>query len=350
MNFFKKIDRYLLLNHPVLWRTKAHYFVIFSLILGNMAAFGLGYFPVKWYGAIEMGLGFFLFQNLTFFILLIWLITQARNKIRYYNYWDEVLTFSVYIFCTMSLIGNSLLFDKTLTHTTANLVSVEQIDIDKELVRDKREIRRNGHDFSKYNPRTFPPEHVVDEMMKRYQIDPSYIGATIPAKVSEITQKVNNIYHRQLDLNMRPSPGTTCGVGESSLKHLPFIFLALLMPVLLFLISHTNLRVVLVITGVYVCVVMFGGVFAGALLRGGIHLILYVILCAFTLFGNEKVHRNAALLIIPYTMMLTFWGTIFPFDSFIGSPYQLILSLLITTVVTAFSSAFFIKKYFEPAT
>jgi len=100
MNFFKKIDHYLLINHPVLWRTKVHYFVLFSLILGNIVAVGLGCFSIKWFGAIDLEIIPIVIWVLNVFVILLWLITQARNKIKYYRFWDEVLTYSIYVLCT----------------------------------------------------------------------------------------------------------------------------------------------------------------------------------------------------------------------------------------------------------
>ena len=46
--FLKKIDHYLLLRYPVLWETRVHFVVFYSLILGNVLALGLGMiYPVS---------------------------------------------------------------------------------------------------------------------------------------------------------------------------------------------------------------------------------------------------------------------------------------------------------------
>jgi len=127
MNPLKKIDHYLLINHPILWRTKVHYFV---LILGNVAAIGSGYFLVERYGAIDVE-----FISLSILVLigfcgLIWIFSQVRIKIKTYKFWDEVLLFSIYIFCSGCLLSNSLIFERTVTYKIAHLASVEQIDRD----------------------------------------------------------------------------------------------------------------------------------------------------------------------------------------------------------------------------
>ncbi len=102
MNLLKKIDHYLLTNHPILWRTKVHYFVLFSLILGNIAAMFasklIGEGEILVFGRVSLGL-----------ITLFWLISQAQNKIKHYRFWDEVLTFGVYMLCASMLYINFIM-------------------------------------------------------------------------------------------------------------------------------------------------------------------------------------------------------------------------------------------------
>lgn len=102
MNFFKKIDHYLLTNHPILWRTKVHYFLLFSLVLGNVVALFLGELLESYhtntafiFGVIFLG-----------FTTLFWLISQARNRIKDYRFWDEVLIFGIYMLCALTLCIN----------------------------------------------------------------------------------------------------------------------------------------------------------------------------------------------------------------------------------------------------
>jgi len=107
MNFLKKIDHYLLTNHPVLWRTKVHYFVLFSLILGNIAAMFIGELLDDDKGTtIVFGIIFLIFS------MLFWMISQARNKIKHYRFWDEVLTFGVYMLCALMLYINFIVLIK----------------------------------------------------------------------------------------------------------------------------------------------------------------------------------------------------------------------------------------------
>jgi len=355
MNYLKKIDHYLLVNYPILWRTKVHYFVLFSLILGNVATFGLGYFLIKWFGAINTNVICMVVRCLMIFVILIWSVSQARNKIRYYNFWDEVLTFSIYVLCTMFLFGNSILFDRTLIHTKANLVSVEQIDIDRELIRDKREIDRKSHGLSRLT-RSYPPQDVVDVMAKRYKIDRSYKYAEISVKVNEISKKTNLIYHSQLDLKMRPPEiMLPCGVGESSssMRYVPFIFIMLLIPVLLFLISHTRLFTVFSIAAIFFFVITFGSMLMGVAAGSAVYMFLYLMLGLAVIYGMGQTYRFAILLIIPYILIVAFCSAVFLSNYYIyiyNETYQLIFSILFTSLITIFSGAYFIKRYFEPTT
>ena len=46
--FLRRIDHYLLVHLPLVWRTRIHYFAFFSLILGNVLLFLLGsWYPVS---------------------------------------------------------------------------------------------------------------------------------------------------------------------------------------------------------------------------------------------------------------------------------------------------------------
>lgn len=78
-----------------------HYFVLFSWVLGNVAAFFIGELLHEAYDiAFGFGLIFLGFST------LFWLISQAQNKIKHYRFWDEVLTLSIYMLCALMLFVN----------------------------------------------------------------------------------------------------------------------------------------------------------------------------------------------------------------------------------------------------
>lgn len=358
MGVLKKIDHYLLTNHPILWRTKLHYFVLFSLILGNVAAFGLGYFSIKWFGGIELGIISTTLQVLGVFAILIWLTTQARNKIKHYHFWDEVLTYSIYVICTASLFGNLFLFGNTVTRTAAHLVSVEQIDIDRELVADKREDIYNGYDFSKPSIRVYPSYDVVAEMAERYRLDTPFDEEVISVRVYEISTRIDRIYESQVDLNMRQRSrieldrlGLMCGWQQTTIdRYFWYVIIFLCTPVLLFLVSHTDMRGALSIITVYFALGMIGLV-GGFMTYGAFPAILFVILCAIAVHGNGKINRFVSLLIIPYVLTFisgfTYLGLM---KTTTDEIFSLVFCLIFISIATIFSSAHFIKRYFEPAT
>lgn len=78
-----------------------HYFVLFSLILGNVAAVFVGELLKN-----DKGIAFILGVILVGFSTLFWLISQSRNKIKRYQFWDEVLTFWMYVLCALMVYIN----------------------------------------------------------------------------------------------------------------------------------------------------------------------------------------------------------------------------------------------------
>ncbi len=341
MNFLKKIDHYLLTNHPVLWRTKVHYFVLFSLILGNALAFSLGYFPIKWFGAINMNMPFMVFQILVIFSALIWLISQMRNKVKHYRFWDEALTLLVYFLCTVSLLVNVLLFKKTINHTTANLVTVEKLDEDKAIV-------DTIYDEEKA---TTVDIYVLRAIAKRYKVK---ISIEEKPWIWELSAKVNRIHEKQLALDMRTTSIIACGIFYSVFdRYFGLVFTLLFIPIIIFLASHTNWQTVLVITAVCSTLVLFSGVLR-TFSVGIISMLLYAVLCLISTRGKAKINRFATLLAIPGTFIFSAILMTLVMNN-VNFSYSLDLYLLVVNwsciiIATTLGSAFFIKKHFEPTT
>jgi len=114
MNFLKKIDRYLLTNYPVIWRTKLHYFVLLSLIF-NTIGFAWVYFafnPPFHIHYIDNIIGVILCSQLLIFVL--WLASQARMKISMYNFRVQVLTFLTYMVCVWLFVSSFSAFPRAI--------------------------------------------------------------------------------------------------------------------------------------------------------------------------------------------------------------------------------------------
>jgi len=121
-NFLRRIDRYLLLNYPHVWRTRAHEFAWFSLILGNVLALLLG----LWMAATDYALvpysfgGLLMDMSITHptyfslklakylfcFIVLLWALKLRQFKMQSINYRHVLLTWFIYLGCLLSLHSN----------------------------------------------------------------------------------------------------------------------------------------------------------------------------------------------------------------------------------------------------
>ncbi len=342
MNFFKEINHYLLTNHPILWRTKVHYFVLFSLILGNAAAFSLGYFPIKWFGAIDLGFIPVGIWVVIAFGILAWLVSQVRNKIKQYRFRDELLTYLIYVFCTMSLLGNLILFEQTVVHTTARLASVVQIDIDKEIL--EHTVRNgNGYYIKKPERITYPEDKMVVKMAERYGVQVALNREITTININEISNKVHRIHDSQSAVGMR----TKFIRGNVARIYIERIMLFLFMPVFFFLISHTNMISVLnvVVWGVILGVISLGMGF----LTGGIFTVFaYMVVLLMAAQEGTNTTRFASLLVAPCTLSLAWLFSAFMFMIVAADEFSLVISLIFTITTTALASAYFIKRYFDP--
>jgi len=264
--------------------------------------------------------------------------------------------YSIYVLCTAFLFLNLSVFERTVTRTTANLISVEQIDIDRELAVDKREYARSDYDFRKPYIPSYPPYNVVMELAERYQLNTSFADEKISVKVYEISKKINRIYESQLSLDMRQRSRIEldelqliCGWQQPTIdRYFWYIIIFLCVPVLLFLVSHTDMRSALSIATMYFALGMVG-LAGGFITYGAFPVLLFVILCGIAVHGNANINRFASLLVIPYVLTLISLFSYFGLMMiFIDGMFAVVFCLIFPSIITIFSSAFFIKKYFDP--
>ncbi len=352
MSFLKKIDHYLLTNHPILWRTKVHYFVLFSLILGNLVAFGLGYFLVEKYGAIRTEFLSLFILLVIGFLGLIWFISQVRTKIKMYNFWDEVLLFFLYIFCVGCLLSNSLIFEITTTYKTARLVSVEQIDRDYEI------LKRYYQTEDVLSDVVFKelPLASSEEMAKRYKVNNRNRENNIHQKTNQIYSRINNIIYLQRCYEMRRPleiESLLCGVYIQpyviSISKYLLIWVAAFLSV--FLLVHIKFRVFLMLV-----LVEFFAVFSIMLatLKEDYWTIFFVsfallplLIAALKLSDRQFSKQLISLFLIAYVPVLPM-GFYYLNDGFYNKFSIIFVFILI--MITPFTSASFIKHYFEPTT
>lgn len=123
-DFLKRIDHYLLTTHPLVWRTRVHYFLFFGLI-GNMLAIllptlfitVLDTFPLEntFYGFLITGMG------LSGFLLLFWGFDQHRFPNRSKSFKEVLTTVSLYAVCVLS-VGSIFL---TGSYTAVRQIAVK---------------------------------------------------------------------------------------------------------------------------------------------------------------------------------------------------------------------------------
>lgn len=141
--FLQRIDQYLLVNYPMIWRTKVHYITFYSFILGNILLFGLAKLavysgPLNRYFVEHFQFGFFILLG---FVLLFWAYTQYKFLIKNRQIKHIAASLLVYVFALTSFFTNHTLFIHTLASTTASLYEVNQFNEDSSFFEDNQYLR-----------------------------------------------------------------------------------------------------------------------------------------------------------------------------------------------------------------
>ncbi len=120
--FLRRTDFNLLTSQPLVWRTRVHEFVWFSLVLGNLLALIAGvFFANTFYAITERNLNFYAFLAVIpiGFILLFWAIRLSRFKPKFDDIRSISQTWLIYVACIMMLFLNVAVFISTIGFTTA---------------------------------------------------------------------------------------------------------------------------------------------------------------------------------------------------------------------------------------
>ncbi|RDH90161.1 MAG: hypothetical protein DIZ77_14160 [endosymbiont of Seepiophila jonesi] len=106
--FLRSLDRRLLLHRPLIWRTRVHYFVWFSLILANPVLYVLGWlYPVSRTSVptiAEFG------SLMGWLVLALWVFQQFRSPLGEFGWRKTLLTAVLYMACFFMLQLNPLSF------------------------------------------------------------------------------------------------------------------------------------------------------------------------------------------------------------------------------------------------
>lgn len=122
----RRLDRYLLIHHPLLWRTKVHYFAWFSLLIGNGALFVLGKLvplePANVPTAEQIDTGVAALRVLSAIALLYWCYVQYRLALEELRLRHYLLIGAMYALCFLSVLANPLSLVVPLVQRIATLV------------------------------------------------------------------------------------------------------------------------------------------------------------------------------------------------------------------------------------
>ncbi len=134
--FLHRIDDYLLINYPFIWRTRVHYFLFFSLIIANPMLWFLGQvfpFTASQLPDFDMINGFrelFLMGGIVF--LLFWVYDQYKLRLGEQAPKHYLLTWVVYIFCIFLIFVNTIVFSSSLVTQVAHFFPDEEFQEDLE--------------------------------------------------------------------------------------------------------------------------------------------------------------------------------------------------------------------------
>ncbi len=149
--FLKRADQFLLKNHPLIWRTKIHFVVFYSLILGNIGVVGLGLlYPVSMKEVPNSDLLEMLMLvscALAAFGLIWWGYSQYKVPLRSGSFKTYVITGLLYLFGTISIWFNVLNLNSAIQIQIAHLEEENQLEVD---------MNSGTYDFSKSKDLYYP--------------------------------------------------------------------------------------------------------------------------------------------------------------------------------------------------
>ncbi len=132
--FLKKLDQHLLLNHPLLWISKIHYVIFYSLIMWSVSALLGNFIPIDLFRSQDLGLWYFIFTIIAIVCLCFWIyynvIFNVEKKFGQKHWTDAYKLFFLYFFTVAILMSYSFPFSIIYTNRIANIVT------DNEFIKD----------------------------------------------------------------------------------------------------------------------------------------------------------------------------------------------------------------------
>lgn len=129
--FLRKLDNYLLLNHPIAWISKIHIVLFYGLITWSLSALSGLLIPINLSQPQDLGLWYFLFTILAIVALCFWIyhniIFNLEKKFGKRAWVDEYKIFFLNVCCVFIFISFPIPFTSIYNTRLANTVSEEEL-------------------------------------------------------------------------------------------------------------------------------------------------------------------------------------------------------------------------------
>ncbi len=132
--FLKRLDDRLLLNSPILWISKLHYVVYYTLIMWILTAIIAFVLPINLSDMVSTGIYYTLFTIISIILLCVWLYKNAIFNIESdfgnRKWIDEYKVFFTYFLCIFLLFSSAYPFSIIYSQRIANQLTDEQMASD----------------------------------------------------------------------------------------------------------------------------------------------------------------------------------------------------------------------------
>lgn len=126
-SFLKRLDQYLLLNHPLIWISKIHYILFYGVLLNAVSALIGWTIPLDLIYPQDLALWYFLFSVISVVILCFWIyrvvIFNIEKKFGNRKWTDEYKVFFLNFICVFTLFSFPFPFATIYNARVANYVN-----------------------------------------------------------------------------------------------------------------------------------------------------------------------------------------------------------------------------------
>ncbi|MEM1215586.1 MAG: hypothetical protein AAGJ82_07875, partial [Bacteroidota bacterium] len=134
---FKRLDHWLRVNHPLVWRSRVHYFLVFSLVLGTPFFYFLGsLLPVNLADVMPVASVFgivYLFLALIIGVFGLWVYWQLRVPINEQSFKSNFVLWGLGAIGMLCLYVNAASFFQPLLKNTATVIANDALAADMAL-------------------------------------------------------------------------------------------------------------------------------------------------------------------------------------------------------------------------